>query len=87
MLMKLIEKVMKAANLDTSYKLAKLLNIPTQVVDRWRGKVKKGAPPGGMQFKYLCHLRRISGKTWVEFGKWLDEEFFEKGKHKFGDDI
>lgn len=31
-----------------------------------------------MRLDILCGLRKISGKSWAEFGRWLDEDFLPK---------
>lgn len=33
-----------------------------------------------MRLEVLCGLREIAGVSWNEFGKWLDEEFWDKSK-------
>jgi len=74
MKMRFLKTVMQTANIPSNYALAKLLHTSTQLVDTWTGKAK-GRDPEGMKLKFLCQLRKISGLSWNQFGKLIDEEF------------
>ncbi len=53
----------------TPYGAAKWLNIPAQLVDH---ALKRGE---SIHVKTLCKWRYISGLTWNQIGKLLDNEF------------
>ena len=70
MAVKFIKNILEARNL-TAYGAAKWLNMPAQLVDH---ALKKGE---SIHVKTLCKWRYISGLTWNQFGKLLDNEFLE----------
>lgn len=72
MTVKFVQKIIERQKL-TTYALAKLIGVSTQLVDRWAGKTKIAAK--GMQLDSLCKIRRIDGRSWNEFGAELDKEF------------
>jgi len=77
MAMDLLGKIRKVSKL-TNYGIAKALNasgvkITIPGVDSYERPEARS-----MRLDVLCGLRRLSGKTWEDFGKWLDEEFGKK---------
>lgn len=81
--MEFVKTVMGLSGIDTAYTLAKRVGCSTQLVDTWLGKVA-GKFPEGMKLRFLCRLRLISGLSWNQLGKLLDEEFLseEPGRKK-----
>lgn len=74
--MNLIKKVRDSKQLK-NYGIMKALRelgieITTQGVDGYEKPTAKS-----MRLDVLCGLRRITGLSWVAFGKLLDEEFLE----------
>lgn len=72
--MELLRKVKKVADLK-NYGVAKQLNemgvkITIPGIDAYEQPSAKS-----MRLDVLCGLRKLSGKSWSEFGKWLDDEF------------
>lgn len=75
--MKLIQKIRKAVGL-TNYGIAKALkdrgySITIPGVDAYEKENARS-----MRLDVLCGLRQLSGKSWADFGAWLDEEFGRK---------
>lgn len=50
------------------------LDISIQALDKAE---KTEAESPRIRFDLLCTLRKVSSKSWTEFGKWLDEEFLK----------
>ena len=74
MAMELLKKIKKAVDV-TNYGIAKRLNdmgvkITIPGIDAYERDTAKS-----MRLDVLCGLRKLSGKSWVDFGKWLDDEF------------
>lgn len=72
--MDLLKKIKKAKDLK-NYGISKQLNemgikITIPGVDAYEQPTARS-----MRLDVLCGLRKISGKSWEEFGKWLDQEF------------
>jgi hypothetical protein len=79
--MKFVKTVMDLAGIKTAYKLGKLVECSTQLIDTWIGNVE-GKFPEGMKVRFLCKLRQISTLSWNQFGKLLDDEYLDKKKDK-----
>lgn len=56
----------------TRYGLAKQLGVMPNQIQHYE---EKGS---GFKMEALCRLRQISGLTWNQLGKMLDDEFLEK---------
>lgn len=74
--MKWIEKARKITGL-TNYGLSKTLRkegveVTTQGIDGYFKKQSKS-----MRLDVLCGLRKLSGVSWAEFGKWLDNDYLK----------
>lgn len=59
----------------TAYALAKMLGVTQQAVRLWTGQTKTQRAREGMNLRVLCRLRKVSGMTWQQFGRELDQEF------------
>lgn len=75
----MLKKVKDAAGL-TNYGIAKGCNdmnvkITIPGIDAYDKPTAQS-----MKLSVLCAMRKLSGKGWEEFGKWLDEEFLPKRK-------
>lgn len=68
MRMEFVRRVRKIAAM-TIYRLAKEIGTNTSTVYQWEAGARS------MKLEYLAKLRRVSGLTWNEFGKMIDEEF------------
>lgn len=78
--MKLISKIRNLTKLK-NYGIAKTLKtqgveVTTQGIDAYERPTARS-----MRLDILCGLRRLSGKSWEEFGKWLDDEFDTKTRN------
>ena len=76
--MQLIEKIRRRCgdkNYSIALKIREDLGIPITVqgIDAYERPEAQS-----MKLSVLCGLRRISGLSWSEFGKWLDDEFLPK---------
>lgn len=74
--MKLLDKIRRSREI-TDYGIAKELNrlgveITTQGINSYNKPTAKS-----MRLDVLCGLRKLSGNSWNEFGKWLEDEFFK----------
>lgn len=79
MSVKLIKKVRDTANLK-NYGIMKALRdlgieVTTQGIDGYEKETAKS-----MRLDVLSGLRQISGKSWEDFGEWIDQEFKRKKK-------
>jgi len=75
--MKLIKKIRTLLDIETNYRLAKLLNSHgIEITPNGVQQYEKSAQ--GMRFEVLCVLKKLSGLTWEQFGKELDAEFLPK---------
>lgn len=77
--MQLIRKIREISGL-TNYAISKELNqtgvqVTIPGIDAYERPTARS-----MRLDVLCGLRGISGLTWNQFGKWLDEEFKKKEK-------
>lgn len=57
------------------YALAKELGVSTHAI---QNAETSEAPRSRIHVDTLCRLRKVSGMTWAQFGKRLDEEFLEE---------
>lgn len=69
MAMKRILKTVKDKLGITSYKLSTLTGISESLLSAWSIK-----NPVGVSLKLLAALRKVSGLSWNQFGKIIDEE-------------
>lgn len=74
MRMKLVRKVRDITG-KTIYRLAKEVGCNTSTVYQWEAGAKS------MRLDYLSKLREVSGLSWANFGKLIDEEFGSKPKN------
>jgi hypothetical protein len=81
MAMEIIERIRQWTK-SKNYGLAKSLrtlgvDVTIQGLDGYDRETAKG-----MRLDVLCGLRKLSGKSWEEFGKYLDKEFLEGTERK-----
>lgn len=76
MLMKLVKKIFEDSGLS-QYQFAKQLGVSIQIVQYWIGKVGGNRPRSSIKLESLCKLRKMSGLSWEQFGKRIDQEFGE----------
>lgn len=58
----------------TRYRLARDLNLPTPSLDYYEEKGKN------LPLALLCKLKNLSGLTWNQIGKIIEDEYGEKGE-------
>lgn len=78
MIMKIMDRIRQASKLK-DYSLSKELRSRFQIEITIPGINGYSKPESkSMRLDVLCGLRKLSGVSWSEFGKWLDDEFIEK---------
>lgn len=73
---KFVEIVQNDLNIKDSV-FAKMLGISLQAIRKMLGKTATKRPQTGMDLRTLSRMRKLSGRTWNQFGKLIDDEFGE----------
>lgn len=64
---KLLEQILKDTNW-TAYRLGKIAGISKQTISNWHVK-----DSSSISFKHLAAIRKATGMSWTQIGKWIDE--------------
>lgn len=73
--MKFVKKIREKLKIENCAQFAKALKIHPEYIYRYENR----AGSNKIQIPHLCKMRKLSGMSWNNFGKLLDEEF---GKEK-----